>query len=182
MQMGFFRTSGEQGSTSGVRDAETLDSEPPTPVRGPLPRQSRQFSPKVRKNPISMLITKVYRLSSWRPPMANRLRVAEIHSILTLYKRGWSCRRIARELGVHRETVGNYVRRGWDPPRPDPATGRAAPTGDCEAAGAEPAKAPTGLGGPTASILEAGRPPSRLMMRDRSKQMTILRKNSRGGS
>ncbi len=33
--------------------------------------------------------------------MTNRLRVAEIHSILTLYERGWSCRRIARELGVH---------------------------------------------------------------------------------
>lgn len=43
--------------------------------------------------------------------MANQLSVAEAHSILTLYERGWSCRRIARELGVDRETVGKYVKQ-----------------------------------------------------------------------
>jgi transposase len=83
--------------------------------------------------------------------MANRLRVAEIHSIVTLYERGWSCRRIARELGVHRETVGNYVRRGWDPPGPDLATARPSPTGDLEGVGAKPAKAPIGSGALAAS-------------------------------
>jgi transposase len=31
--------------------------------------------------------------------------VAVVHSILTLYERGWSKRRIARELGINRETV-----------------------------------------------------------------------------
>lgn len=71
--------------------------------------------------------------------MANQLRVAQIHSILTLYERGWSCRRIARELGVHRETVSKYVRRGVDPP--EPAT---APTGNFEAVDSKPATAPTG--------------------------------------
>ena len=42
--------------------------------------------------------------------MANQLKVATVHSILTLRDRGWSRRRIARELGIHRETVGRYVR------------------------------------------------------------------------
>ena len=42
--------------------------------------------------------------------MANRLKAATVHSILTLRQRGWSYRRIARELGIHRETVARYVR------------------------------------------------------------------------
>jgi transposase len=51
-----------------------------------------------------------------RPPqkevlMANRLKMAIAQSILTLHERGWSARRIARELGVDRETVSQYVRR-----------------------------------------------------------------------
>jgi transposase len=41
--------------------------------------------------------------------MANRLNMALVQSILTLHQHGWSRRRIARELGVHRETVGRYV-------------------------------------------------------------------------
>ena len=69
--------------------------------------------------------------------MANQLRVAEILSILTLYDRGWSCRRIARELGVHRETVSKYVRRGVDPP--ESATFGGAPLAEGGAAGAKPA-------------------------------------------
>ena len=40
----------------------------------------------------------------------NRLKMADVQSILTLHSRGWSRRRIARELGVDRETVGRYVR------------------------------------------------------------------------
>ncbi|MFV1968452.1 MAG: IS21 family transposase [Pirellulaceae bacterium] len=42
--------------------------------------------------------------------MANQLKMAEIHAILTLRARGWSYRRIGRELGVHRETAARYVR------------------------------------------------------------------------
>ncbi len=42
--------------------------------------------------------------------MANQLKMAKIHAILALLERGWSSRRIARELGVHRETVSRYVR------------------------------------------------------------------------
>lgn len=51
--------------------------------------------------------------------MANLLNVALIESILSLRAQSWSCRRIARELGVDRETVGKYVRErlgGQNPP------------------------------------------------------------------
>src|SRR5438132_55878 len=45
----------------------------------------------------------------------NQLNVSLQHSIATLAANGWSARKIARELGVHRETVGRYLR----PPQPD---------------------------------------------------------------
>jgi transposase len=41
--------------------------------------------------------------------MANHLKMAIIDTILSLRQRGWSRRRIARELGIHRETVGRYL-------------------------------------------------------------------------
>lgn len=44
----------------------------------------------------------------------NRLNVSLQHSITTLAAHGWSHRRIARELDIHRETVGKYL-RGSDP-------------------------------------------------------------------
>jgi transposase len=40
----------------------------------------------------------------------NQLNVSLQHSIATLTAKGWSARKIARELGVHRETVGRYLR------------------------------------------------------------------------
>lgn len=42
--------------------------------------------------------------------MANQIKVALTHSIVTLYNRGWSKRRIARELGLNRETVSRHIR------------------------------------------------------------------------
>ena len=39
-----------------------------------------------------------------------RLAVSLQQSILTLHERGWSARRIARELGIHRETVGRELK------------------------------------------------------------------------
>lgn len=42
--------------------------------------------------------------------MANRIKMAIKHSILSLLGKGWSRRKIARELGIHRETVGRYAR------------------------------------------------------------------------
>ena len=41
--------------------------------------------------------------------MANHLRMAMIQAILTLHHRGWSNRRIARELGVDRQSVARQV-------------------------------------------------------------------------
>ncbi len=42
--------------------------------------------------------------------MANRLKMAVTETIQTLRRRGWSARRIARELGVDRETVARQLR------------------------------------------------------------------------
>ncbi|MDE3067037.1 MAG: helix-turn-helix domain-containing protein [Verrucomicrobiota bacterium] len=46
----------------------------------------------------------------------NELNVSLQHSILTLASRGWSHRRIARELDVHRETVGRHLRLAQSKP------------------------------------------------------------------
>jgi transposase len=51
--------------------------------------------------------------------MANQLKMGVIDSIFTLHRRGWSVRRIARELGIHRETVARYLQH--DSPGPKPA-------------------------------------------------------------
>ena len=42
--------------------------------------------------------------------MANYLAMDLVHNVLALHKLGWSDRRIARELGIHRETVARQVR------------------------------------------------------------------------
>jgi transposase len=52
--------------------------------------------------------------------MANVLKMAKGHSIQVLHARGWSQRRIARALGVHRETVARYVRLAEGSPRDGP--------------------------------------------------------------
>ncbi len=81
--------------------------------------------------------------------MANQLKMAMIGSILTLRQRGWSCRRIARELGVNRETVSRYVRLAAAQNRPEPAADSdsnpaIAPTGS---EGSNPGNAHTGSAG-----------------------------------
>jgi transposase len=76
--------------------------------------------------------------------MSNLLQVAVIDTILSLHQRGWSHRRIARELGVHRETVARYLRQAS---APKPAL---APIGSPGADGdAKPALAPIGSTAPT---------------------------------
>jgi len=45
--------------------------------------------------------------------MANQLKMAKIQSIQLLHSLRWSQRRIARELGVDRETVRKYCACGW---------------------------------------------------------------------
>jgi transposase len=89
--------------------------------------------------------------------MANLLKMAISETIRTLHRRGWSQRRIAAELGVHRETVARHLQ--WPEPDPKPAM---APTGSEPVSGvSKPAIAPLGsaviddapdpASGPTAS-------------------------------
>ncbi len=65
--------------------------------------------------------------------MAHHLKVAKVLSIQTLRAQGWSQRRIARELGIDRETVARHLKAAADP--------AAAPL---ESPDSKPAKAPTG--------------------------------------
>lgn len=50
--------------------------------------------------------------------MANRLKMANIHSIQSLHALHWSQRRIARELGIDRSTVRKYLSCGLDGAKP----------------------------------------------------------------
>jgi len=43
--------------------------------------------------------------------MANQLKMASIDTIRTLRQQGWSVRRIAKTLGLHRDTVARHLRR-----------------------------------------------------------------------
>jgi len=89
----------------------------------------------------------------------NQLKMADVQSIVTLHSRGWSGRRIARELGVDRATVGRYLRlsaqsaesgpggaNSAGPPAGNDGTAKpaSAPTGNDIAGGAKPASAPAG--------------------------------------
>ena len=51
--------------------------------------------------------------------MANQLKMADQQAIIALAGHGWSFRRIADELGVHRETVARYVKLSQEAPEPD---------------------------------------------------------------
>jgi len=57
--------------------------------------------------------------------MAKRLTMAEINTILTLHKAGYSNREIAALLGVNRETIGKHLARAKPPNQPKVATGNA---------------------------------------------------------
>ena len=75
--------------------------------------------------------------------MANHLKMALVHSILTLSTQGWSHRRIARELGLDRETVSRHVRLAAA--RANPAN---TPTGSpAQSTDSNPAIAPIGSPG-----------------------------------
>lgn len=69
--------------------------------------------------------------------MANQLKMAMVSAILTLQRRGWSGRRIARELGIDRETVARYINL----PGADAKPATNAPPGS---EGSKPANAPLG--------------------------------------
>ena len=81
--------------------------------------------------------------------MANRLKVAKVLSIKSLHAQGWSQRRIARELGVDRETVARYLRASSKPAAAPPGSGaskpaNAPPGSEADEASSKPAKAPPG--------------------------------------
>jgi len=42
--------------------------------------------------------------------MAYRLKMAKIYAVLQLHQQKWSIRRIARELGIHRDSVARQIR------------------------------------------------------------------------
>jgi transposase len=56
----------------------------------------------------------------------NQLKVNQQHSIIALHEQGWSRRRIARELGLDRGTVGKYLAGDSKPAtNPQPGSGEA---------------------------------------------------------
>ena len=72
--------------------------------------------------------------------MSNLLNVAMKDMILSLHRRGWSQRRIARELGINRETVARHLKEAEAAAKP-----AIAPTGSMALeVAAKPAIAPTG--------------------------------------
>lgn len=72
--------------------------------------------------------------------MANQIKMAVRDSILTLYDRGMPQRRIARELGINRETVARHIRGTHSNP-PNPAI---SPIGNLPGDDSKPAIPPTG--------------------------------------
>lgn len=87
--------------------------------------------------------------------MANHLKVAKVLTIQALFDQGWSQRRIARELGINRETVARHLNLSSKSAKAPtgsadskPATDDQAPTGSTDSAsGSKPAtdhEAPTG--------------------------------------
>ncbi len=72
--------------------------------------------------------------------MANQLTMVLIDTVRTLYARGWSRRRIARELGINRDTVARYLQASDEAAKPANA-----PSGsDAPETEAKPANAPIG--------------------------------------
>ena len=88
----------------------------------------------------------------------NVLKVSLQQTIQVLHARSWSRRRIARELGIHRKTVGSYV----EPAKP------AIPTaGTAETEAAKVAISTTGselAPDPKAAISTAGSPTGRVSL------------------
>ena len=50
--------------------------------------------------------------------MSHQLKMAKVQAILQLHSLGWSGRQIAEHLGIHRETVGRYLRLRNVRPKP----------------------------------------------------------------
>jgi len=89
--------------------------------------------------------------------VANQLKMAKVHGILTLREGGWSLRRIARELGIHRQTVARYVRLAEEQAKPAEGITSVGPQNrpnpPAGSAGQNRPNLPTGSSGP-ASLCE----------------------------
>jgi DNA-binding transcriptional MocR family regulator len=84
--------------------------------------------------------------------MANQLKMAQIDTILALHRRCWSNRRIAKELGIHRETVARHIEEASRQSKParapigsEPALDDSKPA--TAEGGAQPAKPANDAGG-----------------------------------
>ena len=89
--------------------------------------------------------------------MSNKLKMANIHAIIGLLDRDWSHRRIARELGVNRETVARYDRLRRKQPKPAIVT-----PGSEQSEGSNPAISTAGSLAEDLILIEAsGHPPGR---------------------
>jgi len=88
--------------------------------------------------------------------MANQLKMAKIHSILTLHQNGWSNRRIAKELCIHRDAVRRHIRLT----REQDSKPAKAPPGSGDSEAAKPAKAPMRRYETRSTIMTSNRPPS----------------------
>jgi len=95
----------------------------------------------------------------------NELKVHLQQAIVGLHQQGWSKRRIARELGLDRGTVGKYLPAGDSKPAipltgsepiPDPKPAISL-TGSPEGAEAKPAIVPTGSPAGRQSLCEPWR-------------------------
>jgi transposase/transposase-like protein len=91
--------------------------------------------------------------------MANQLKMAKIDAILALHLRQWSIRRIAKELGLHRDTVARHI-QAWEqqPKQAGAPLGSDAASGGCAEAkqatpegGAQSSKQATQDGAPLGS-------------------------------
>ena len=86
--------------------------------------------------------------------MANRIKMAAEQAIVLLWQRGWPYRRIARELGVHRETVRQYV----EAERSKPATPTLGRNGSVGPIATDPAQGAAGEDGPKPAKATLGSP------------------------
>lgn len=91
--------------------------------------------------------------------MANQLKMAEQHAITKLAEHGWSYRRIAREMGIHRETVARYVALAQGEPASGPAPPQRAADSLISITGCDPVTADS-PSKPAISITGSDRSPS----------------------
>src|ERR1700692_4863326 len=77
-----------------------------------------------------------------RPAMSNQLKMATIQTILSLRAQRWSFRRIARELGVPRDTGARYVLQSEPKPAKAPLGSDETPSTSQPAANPPPTTAP----------------------------------------